>query len=279
MSFGLSKNLTQRIISALSLLPIVLGLIYLGGWWFFALLAGGGALMVKEWQALTDCDKSSSGLAAFAFAILPSAVVTSFGTAISAVAIASFILLLSALLAMVPPKKLALNAGRAASAINHAIGGAYVSLALVSLAWLRAQDEHGLLVLWLFFAVWAMDVGGYFAGKGIGGPKLAPVISPKKTWAGLAGGMVLAALVSLAISLIFELGDPLLMPFAAALVAVVAQLGDLYESAVKRAMDKKDSGSLIPGHGGILDRVDGLVFAAPFVVFAFVVPELARIAS
>ena len=148
------------------------------------------------------------------------------------------------------------------------LGSAYVSCALIALAWLRSIDDHGLLVLWLFLNVWAMDVGGYFAGKGIGGPKLSPKISPNKTWAGLIGGTLLAILVSYLFTLIFSWGYSSGTWIAGGIIALIAQAGDLYESAVKRRFDVKDSGELIPGHGGILDRVDGLVSAAPMLAIS-----------
>lgn len=278
MPLGLSDNLFKRVVSALTLLPVVLGLIYLGGWYFYALLAAGGILMLREWFSLTGVGDASRYLPYFA-ALSLSALVTAVPTGISGASTSIIMILMAGTLLAQTPAKIARDASTDSSRKNAGAGGAYVTMALVALAWLRGQDENGLIVIWLFFAVWAMDVGGYFAGKGIGGPKLAPVISPKKTWAGLIGGMVLAALVSLAISLLFDLGDPLLMPFAAAIVAVIAQMGDLYESAIKRALDQKDSGNLIPGHGGILDRVDGLIFAAPAVAVALAIPELSRVSG
>ena len=280
MPLGLSDNLFKRVVSALALLPVVLGLVYMGGWWFFSLLAVGGWLMITEWCQLTGViEKKGRIWSAFAALFCP-AFVTYFGEN-QQIAIAVGVALFSLSLGLVfsPPTKLSAQATTPDSNKNSFVGFSYVGLALTSLAWLRTQDDNGLIVIWTFFVVWAMDVGGYFAGKGIGGPKLAPTLSPKKTWAGLIGGMILAAVVSLAISLIFNLGDPLLMPFAGAAIAIVAQIGDLYESAIKRAVNKKDSGNLIPGHGGILDRVDGLVFAAPAVAFAMAVPLLSKVSS
>ncbi len=275
MAFGLSENLFKRVVSAVALLPVVLGLVYMGGWWFFVLLAIGGALMIAEWCDLTGVTSKKSRYIATALVLALTGMMTFLGPEkSSATTVAIMLFVLSAPMFSQSPAKLAKRAAAETASANAQVGAAYVGLALLSLTWLRAQDDNGLIVVWTFFAVWAMDVGGYFAGKGIGGPKLAPKLSPRKTWAGLIGGMVLAAVVSLAISLWFGLGDPLLMPFAGAMVAVVAQLGDLYESAVKRAMNKKDSGNLIPGHGGILDRVDGLIFAAPVIAFAIAVPEL-----
>ncbi len=278
MPLGLSDNLFKRIVSALSLLPVVLGLIYLGSWWFFALLAVGGWLMFEEWCSLTSVTARTQKLvfgismlfytsvAAYYFQLLP----------ISLIAIALLALPIAGV-AISTPGKIANNASAPQrTAVNAFGGGQYVAMALVSLLWLRGVDDNGLTVGWLFFAVWAMDVGGYFAGKGIGGPKLAPKLSPKKTWAGLIGGMALAAIVSAAISALFGLGTPVWLAIAGAGVAIIAQLGDLYESAVKRALNAKDSGNLIPGHGGILDRVDGLVFAAPAVALTLAAVQLSK---
>ena len=136
--------------------------------------------------------------------------------------------------------------------------------------WLRGVPELGLaLLVWLFVVVWTTDTAAYFAGRAIGGPRLAPAISPSKTWAGLCGGMLGAALTGALAAWLLGSGRLLQAAGLGALLAVVAQLGDLVESGSKRAAGVKDSGTLIPGHGGLLDRVDGLLFAAP--VFAAMV--------
>lgn len=267
MPIGLSDNLVKRIISALSLLPVVLGPIYLGGWWFYALLALGGALMVLEWLSMMTVHSKKTRVVSVVLVLaspMPFHLVSS-APETHAGLIAGLILVFLGVLVFVSPSRLA-TALAGKQWLKPTIAGiAYVSLALVSMAWLRQLDAHGFLVIWLFFAVWAMDVGGYFAGKGIGGPKLAPRLSPKKTWAGLIGGVLLSAVVSIGLAELFSWGKPLVFAGAGAAVAVVAQMGDLYESALKRKLGLKDSGNLIPGHGGILDRVDGLIFAAPFV--------------
>ncbi len=274
MPLGLSDNLFQRIVSALTLLPVVLGLIYLGGWWFFALLGLGGTLMVREWCILTNASRGYPFYLALIIALLPAVAITAdvrpFDTSVLSVSL----IMAGIVLLVVSPSKLAASTSDSPRTVNGIVGGIYVTLAITSMAWLRLQDTDGRLVIWLFFAVWAMDVGGYFAGKGIGGPKLAPTISPKKTWAGLIGGVLLSGLVSWVFALLLNIGSPLSLPVAGAALAIVAQLGDLYESAVKRALNTKDSGALIPGHGGILDRVDGLVFAAPVMVFAFAILKM-----
>jgi phosphatidate cytidylyltransferase len=145
-----------------------------------------------------------------------------------------------------------------------AFGPLYIGLPSIALVWLRGHDEAGrLLVLWLLVTVWATDIGAFFAGRLIGGPRLAPRISPKKTWAGLGGAIVSAGIVG-AIASAIDSAAPatVLLAAAGAILAIVAQAGDLGESWVKRRFGAKDSSQLIPGHGGLFDRVDGLLTAA-----------------
>ncbi len=140
-------------------------------------------------------------------------------------------------------------------------GVPYVGLATVALLWLRGQGAVGARsVLFLLLVVWASDIGAYLAGRALGGPLLAPTISPGKTWAGAAGGLVAAMLAGLAVAGWGAAGPALL---AGAALGLAAQAGDLLESAIKRGFRVKDSGSLIPGHGGLFDRLDGVLVAAP----------------
>lgn len=160
--------------------------------------------------------------------------------------------------------------------ISKILGLFYMAMPAASLIWLR--DLHTLdhpqagggLVLYVLVVVWATDIGAYFTGRRVGGPKLAPALSPNKTWAGLAGGIVAAAIAG-GICTNFIVYPPSFIAGMnlAILLAVIAQGGDLFESWLKRRVGAKDSGSLIPGHGGLLDRVDGLIFTLP--VFALLV--------
>jgi len=141
-----------------------------------------------------------------------------------------------------------------------AAGVGYVGLPCIALAWLRALPHDGLAtLLWVLAVVWATDTGAYAAGRSLGGPKLAPRISPNKTWAGLIGGTVAAAVMGVGASLLVQDAPLWFTVPASAALAVVEQAGDLFESAVKRHFGVKDSSRLIPGHGGVLDRVDGLM--------------------
>ncbi len=140
----------------------------------------------------------------------------------------------------------------------------YIVLPSAALLSIAAAPMGPKTVLWLFAVVWATDIGGYLAGKSIGGPKLAPSISPNKTWAGFFGGTLLAAAAAAAF-VPFAGGAALRLAGFGILVSLASQAGDLLESAVKRHFAVKDSGSIIPGHGGIFDRLDGLLAAAPLL--------------
>jgi phosphatidate cytidylyltransferase len=150
------------------------------------------------------------------------------------------------------------------------VGGfIYALLAAVSLLWIRDRAENGLaVVLWVFLVTWSTDIGAYFAGRAIGGPKLAPAISPGKTWAGLYGGVIAATLVGGAWALWNSLPPAILL--LAPIFAVAAQGGDLFESWMKRRSGVKDSGNWLPGHGGIFDRLDGLLPVAILTAIAAV---------
>ncbi|MEX0693419.1 MAG: phosphatidate cytidylyltransferase [Rhodospirillales bacterium] len=142
------------------------------------------------------------------------------------------------------------------------IGAAYVSIPCGILIWLRADATPGMItIFWLFAVVWSADSAAYLFGRAIGGPKLAPRISPKKTWAGFIGGVGFASIVGGSFALFWD-GAPATVALWACVVAIFSQAGDLFESFVKRHFGVKDSSRLIPGHGGLLDRVDALVSGA-----------------
>lgn len=142
-------------------------------------------------------------------------------------------------------------------------GVAYLALVTLSLLSLRHQPETGLqAVLWLLATVWATDIFAYVAGRGLGGPRLAPRLSPRKTWSGALGGLAAAVVVGACTAWFFTGGSAIGLAMAGGLLSVISQAGDLAESAVKRHVGVKDSGQLIPGHGGLLDRIDALMAAA-----------------
>lgn len=154
----------------------------------------------------------------------------------------------------------------------------YLLAGCVAFLWLRQLPDIGFsAIAVLVAAVWATDIGAYFAGRGLGGAKLAPRISPKKTWAGLIGGMICAGVATGVVSaalpgatLLLDGADGLVFVALGALLGVISQGGDLIESALKRYVDVKDASNLIPGHGGVLDRADGLLSASPALALVIV---------
>ena len=245
--------LRLRVLSALALVPLALGLVVLGGWGFAAFVALAVAVMGLEWARLTAFryGRRSGWIA---------------GGAVLAVGLGATFLMASgraesALICLLAGLAGWLTGG---SPAWTSLGVGYVGLPALALLWLRGVPELGLaILLWLLVVVWTTDTTAYFAGRAIGGARLAPAISPSKTWAGLCGGMLGAALTGALAAWLLGSGRLLQAAGLGALLAVVAQLGDLAESGFKRAAGVKDSGTLIPGHGGLLDRVDGLLFAAP----------------
>lgn len=155
------------------------------------------------------------------------------------------------------------------------IGIAYLATNLVAFLTLRSMPEIGRdLTFYVLLSVWAVDIGAYFAGRLIGGPKLAPRFSPSKTWAGLFGGMIASALIGYAWAFFSGARYPETCLILGLVIGIAAQIGDILESALKRKYGVKDSGNLIPGHGGVLDRVDGLLLAVPlFVIFQKLIGE------
>ncbi len=134
-----------------------------------------------------------------------------------------------------------------------------------SLIFIRNYGEYGYHhTLWLILIVWSTDIAAYFFGLIIGGPKIAPKISPKKTWSGCLGGLLFASIVGVIFHYIYISDKSIEYVILSPLISLVSQIGDLFESRFKRIFNIKDSGSIIPGHGGILDRIDGLVFASIF---------------
>ncbi len=256
--------------SAVVLAPLGLACIWAGGaaWVAVVLLLVAG--LGWEWVVLCRMAVArwpGAGVLA-ALAVAMAVVVTARGGAPVggdgfAAAVALLVLAGAALVLRLAP------GGRAAAA-----GGvAYLGVAGLSLLWLRADPVAGRAdVVFVMLLVWASDIGAYFTGRAVGGPRLAPAISPGKTWSGSAGGVGAAALVGACVAWGFEAwafrsgagaGVVARAAGVAAVLAAVSQLGDLGESAVKRRFGQKDSGWLIPGHGGLLDRLDGVLAAAP----------------
>ena len=246
-----SSGLKARVVSAVILAPPVLAALYFGGYFFDALVLLITGLMAWEWCGLVTSDRSGMGKAAFVFSSLTCVAISIFlGVGVGLITV-------SGLLVVLLGVGWFLYGGRT---VWYAFGLPYVAIPMMAFVWIREIETFGMAyIIWLLLAVWATDIGAYFAGKGIGGPKIAPRISPKKTWAGLIGGMICSGAITAAVGSFFELGAPLILAFYGALFAIIAQVGDFFESWVKRSFNAKDASNLIPGHGGVLDRVDGVL--------------------
>ncbi len=267
-------RLRERVISSLVLGPLVLLAVYAGGWIYALAVLLSMGLCMREWLALVARD-ARWPLKAVAHAVLVLMLAAGAGKDVvlpdsSALAMALF----SAMLLV--PLILAGFADRERF-FWVALGVPYLAGGGLALMLIRDLPDIGVfLAFYLFLTVWSTDIGAFLAGRLIGGPKLLPSISPKKTWAGLGGGMALAGTVGYLAALGFGSSRPCNAALLAVGLAIVAQSGDFFESWVKRRFGVKDSGGLIPGHGGLLDRVDGLLFAGVFLAFVlFFDPERA----
>ena len=246
--------LRTRILSALVLGPIALLAAWIGSWAFVLLALIAAALIGWEWSMLSRRGYDICGLL-----LSLTGIIAAFFAKASP-DLAPWFVLLGAGLVFLSARE------GGATAVKWAMAGAfYVSIPTLSLVWIRQEGLATLL--WLLLVVWATDIGAYAAGRLIGGPKLAPAISPNKTWAGLGGGMISAFIVGALFACFMNGPAPhwLMLGMISMLIAQIAQCGDFAESAMKRHFGAKDSSSIIPGHGGVMDRLDGLLAAAPVV--------------
>lgn len=256
------SNLFLRLVSALILVPVVLGPIVYGKTIYEnynipvypMMLAVIGTIMAWEWgkmfQKSGSCTQLVTALTAGMVAFMTEA----------NPAFCLWLILVGTSVVFLMTKN-----------IKYAGGVMYICLPILSLGYIYYVEENisREIVLWLIFVVWATDVGGYVFGKTIGGPKIAPKISAKKTWAGLFGAIFFAMVVAYVFGLYLKAykllpADDFILKLvgSAGVLAVIAQVGDFFESAIKRKLGLKDSSNLIPGHGGVFDRIDGLMFAS-----------------
>ncbi|MGH7005724.1 MAG: phosphatidate cytidylyltransferase, partial [Alphaproteobacteria bacterium] len=180
--------------------------------------------------------------------------------AVAAAAWGRFLWAFALVAAALPAVYAASRCERQRNAGALAAGALYIGVPALALLWLYARPEIGrALVVWLISIVIAADIAAYFIGRAVGGPKLAPRVSPGKTWSGAAGGVAGAVLAGLVLGIALELARPIVLAAAAVVFAIISQIGDLLESRVKRAFRVKDASGILPGHGGMMDRVDGIV--------------------
>lgn len=244
-------DLGTRVLSALVILPVVGAIVWFGGWPFALLVAFVGTVTAWEWGHLV---RGSDVDAPF---------VVQVGTVIAAVVLAAIGQVWLAVLATVIGAILVGTLSFGRHGVLSGLGVLFAALPGVALIALRDDGSYGLAaVVFVLAVVIATDTLAYFSGRIIGGPKLMPRVSPKKTWSGLLGGMAGAAIAGVVTGFLVTGASAWHLAMLGAGLAVVAQAGDLAESALKRAFDAKDASTLIPGHGGFMDRIDGLVTAA-----------------
>jgi phosphatidate cytidylyltransferase len=244
------RDLGLRIASGAALALVVLGALWAGVLPFAIVVGIVGILVVWEWGRIVRSSGVDAILIIQAMAVAAGALLSAWSLAGLGFILVVVAAIISALLAFGERGHMA------------ALGALYAGLPAVALVWFHHAALGFLAVLFLLLAVWATDTGAYFAGRLIGGPKLLPRISPNKTWSGLAGGIIASSLVGLVLALVRSELPLAYMMVAGALLGVVSQAGDLLESALKREYGVKDASALIPGHGGFMDRVDGLAIAA-----------------
>jgi phosphatidate cytidylyltransferase len=257
-----ASRLRPRVVSALALAPLPLAAIWLGGYWLALLAVTAAAVMAWEWGRLCRgaiARPLAPGAAEVALIVL--AVVAVVASAAEAILAALGVALFGAGLVFLIAR---LRPGGEPGWM--ALGLLWIALPCISFIWLAHEETGGrAILLWLLAVVWATDIGAYAIGRSVGGPRLAPRWSPRKTWAGLVGGALSAAFAGGITALALEHSAAQLLIMVSAGLAVVAQFGDLAESLAKRRFGVKDTSALIPGHGGLLDRLDGLLAVLPVV--------------
>lgn len=291
-------SFAKRVLAAAVMIPVAIDVLYIGSPYVELLAIVAGGLLAWEWaNMLSGINRASVYVTAYMMALSVSVWSYNFEVFFTMAAVVSLVVWFVA--------------AREKHRSLLTLGVFYISIGIGALIWMyRSFDPSEgyfdpqynysfMMTLWFFLMVWSMDIGGLVVGCNLKGPKLAPKISPNKTWSGLFGGILLS--VSASIIFMYVCTEIMEIPFydfsrfthisfsykpmqihynwningqmfyavLAALVAILAQIGDLIESAIKRRAGVKDSSKLIPGHGGVFDRVDGLIFSAPFVYLFF----------
>jgi len=257
-------NFVSRVLVAAVGLPLVLGMLWLGGWWLFTLVAVASVVAVHEFVT------TARPLRPLGAAIYGGVLLALFGAEKGGLVwlLAGF--LATFVLAFVLHAMSSTRAPTTAALGSTVLGSAWIGVGLGFVLLLREMHTQGRLIAFaVVLTVFAADTLAYFTGRLVGRHSLAPRLSPKKTWEGLLGGAVAGVFVSFIV--LYDKRDEFLSIWQAVVLGVVvvvaALLGDLFESALKRDLEVKDTGRLLGGHGGMLDRLDALLFAAPAAYF------------
>jgi len=257
-----SRNLLMRIIAGAVLAPVAIAIAYAGGWLWTGLVTLAAIGLYVEWLTIVGAPRETRVVASGAVALAVAGCCLALGRIDAALLV--LVLGLTGVALLSSDRR------------GWTVGGfGYAAVAQIASVVVRLDPEMGFVALvFVLLIVWVTDIGGYVAGRGIGGPKLWPRVSPKKTWAGALGGFLASLIVAAGFAvfgsnkadpaLTFKMGPVLLL---AAVLSIASQLGDLFESAVKRRFGVKDSSHIIPGHGGLMDRLDGFVAAVVLAAF------------
>lgn len=262
-----------RAASAFVLAPAAVLATWAGGLWFLALVLLACGLLTVEWGRMSTPGAWRGSAITVGVALFLAVTATHFGQ----ISLALVVLVVGAAAAGIFMRL------RGQLALNAAYGVLYLGWPVILLIWLRdGHDSVGLhWTVFVFAVTWAADIAAYLAGSTFGGPKLWPRLSPKKTWSGFIGGLAAGTLAGAGMAAWLDMGH--LTTFWGAVLGLSAALatmaGDLWESALKRRFGVKDAGTLIPGHGGLLDRVDGLMFAVVVVALGRLLVLLAERAA
>jgi phosphatidate cytidylyltransferase len=253
-----ARNLTLRTLSAVVLAPLALLFTYVGGWLFLGLCAAAAAGILWEWIHLIADRRAQRVVAIGWTALLAASLLTGAGLPGAA---ASAIIVGAVFSGAIGVRFVGAAVG---SGVVWAAGGVlYAGIAFLSPALLRRDPQWGFIaLLFLFATVWATDIFAFLCGRTVGGPLLWPRVSPKKTWAGAIGGLAGGIAAAVAVAYASGLRSAAVAGLMGLLLSILAQAGDLFESAVKRRFGAKDASQLIPGHGGLMDRLDGFLVAA-----------------
>ncbi len=260
---GRRQELATRTVVGLALVGFALAILWSGGFAFWLITTIIGIVMLGEWGNLAGADAATARMMQFTLSV-PLAIMCPLAAGPQFFALG--LIVAAAVFTLVSTKRRVL-----------ALGIIYTGLPVLALLLIRKQPDGLLFAIWAMALVWMCDIGAFFVGRAFGGPRLAPMISPNKTWAGFVGGIIAAGAFGAVLH--FGWGLPLRLTLATPLLAVVAQAGDLYESWLKRQAGVKDSGSILPGHGGLMDRLDGLMPVAPIAAFLVMLPEIRNMAS
>jgi phosphatidate cytidylyltransferase len=250
---SMASDLKRRVPSAIAMILLALGATWYGGFPFLLFWTLAALIVWYEWATVVGATPRTNVIASGAIVIVISAIFLGLGMTKAAVAMIFAGALGCGFLAN----------GNERAQLWCGLGLFYAALVFIPATLLRADPKFGFLaIIWLYAVVWLTDIGGYFCGRFIGGPKLAPAISPKKTWSGAIGGTFFGVLGGALVATLANAEFAVMAIVIALIVSMFSQAGDIFESFVKRKFDKKDSSGILPGHGGVMDRVDGFIAAS-----------------